>query len=108
MPKFTTPENLYFQIDKQSVGPYTEGNEANEILRVFQPEQGIDVLYRNPLTNNDSTEIIEDRDSRIQEYAHSYRVYDETMGERGGYICTTGLWCSIFTVVSNEIGYHVP
>ena len=60
MPKFTTPENLYFQIDKQSVGPYTEGNEANEILRVFQPEQGIDVLYRNPLTNNDSTEIIED------------------------------------------------
>jgi len=66
MPKFTTPENLYFQIDKQSVGPYTEGNEANEILRVFQPEQGIDVLYRNPLTNNDSTEIIEDRDSRIK------------------------------------------
>ena len=48
MPKYTTPDNLYTQIDKQSVGPYTEGNELNEILRVFQPEQGIDVLYRNP------------------------------------------------------------
>jgi len=66
MPKFTTPENLYTQIDKQSVGPYTEGNELNEILRVFQPEQGIDVLYRNPLVNDDSTEIVDDMDSRIK------------------------------------------
>jgi len=66
MPKFTTPENLYFQIDKQSVGPYTEGNELNDILRVYQPEQGIDIVYKNPLVNNDSTEIIEDRDSRIK------------------------------------------
>ena len=66
MPKFTTPENLYAQIDKQSVGPYTEGNELNEILRVFQPEQGIDILYRNPLVNDDSTEIVDDMDSRIK------------------------------------------
>ena len=66
MPKFTTPENLYTQIDKQSVGPYTEGNELNEILRVFQPEQGIDVLYRNPLVNDDSTEIVDDMDGRIK------------------------------------------
>ena len=66
MPKFTTPDNLYTQIDKQSVGPYTEGNELNENLRVFQPEQGIDIVYKNPLVNNDSTEIIEDRDSRIK------------------------------------------
>ena len=66
MPKFTTPENLYSQIDKQSVGPYTEGNELNDILRVYQPEQGIDIVYKNPLVNNDSTEIVEDRDSRIK------------------------------------------
>ena len=66
MPKFTTPKNLYSQIDKQSVGPYTEGNELNDILRVYQPEQGIDIVYKNPLVNNDSTEIIEDRDSRIK------------------------------------------
>ena len=66
MPKFTTPENLYTQIDKQSVGPYTEGNELNDILRVYQPEQGIDIVYKNPLVNNDSTEIVEDRDSRIK------------------------------------------
>jgi len=66
MPKFTTPDNLYTQIDKQSVGPYTEGNELNENLRVFQPEQGIDIVYKNPLVNNDSTEIVEDRDSRIK------------------------------------------
>lgn len=66
MPKFTTPDNLYTQIDKQSVGPYAEGNELNENLRVFQPEQGIDIVYKNPLVNNDSTEIVEDRDSRIK------------------------------------------
>ena len=60
MAKFTTTENLYTEIDKQSVGPYTEGNETNEILRLFQPEQGIDVLYKNPLVNNDSTEIVDD------------------------------------------------
>jgi len=66
MAKFTTTENLYTEIDKQSVGPYTEGNETNEILRLFQPEQGIDVLYKNPLVNNDSTEIVDDMDSRIK------------------------------------------
>ena len=64
MPKFTTPDNLYTQIDKQSVGPYTEGNELNENLRVFQPEQGIDIVYKNPLVNNDSTEISASFDDR--------------------------------------------
>jgi len=65
MPKFTSIEGLFNQAE-QSVGPYTEGNELNEILRVFQPEQGIDVLYRNPLVNNDSTEIVDDMDGRIK------------------------------------------
>ena len=65
MPKFTSIEGLFNQAE-QSVGPYTEGNELNEILRVFQPEQGIDVLYRNPLENNDSTEIVDDMDGRIK------------------------------------------
>ena len=64
MPKYTTPDNLYTQIDKQSVGPYTEGNELNENLRVFQPEQGIDIVYKNPLVNNDSTKISASFDDR--------------------------------------------
>jgi len=42
----------------------TEGNIGSSELIVFQPEKGIDITYKNPIVNNDSTEIIEDRDGR--------------------------------------------
>jgi hypothetical protein len=65
MPKFTSIEGLFNQAE-QSVGPYTSGDENSSELIVFQPEQGIDITYKNPLVNNDSTKIVADRDGRIK------------------------------------------
>jgi len=65
MAKFTSIEGLFNQAE-QSVGPYTSGNEGSSELIVFQPEQGIDITYKNPLVNVNSTKIVEDRDSRIK------------------------------------------
>jgi len=65
MPKFTSIEGLFNQAE-QSVGPYTSGDENSSELIVFQPEQGIDITYKNPLVNNGSTKIVADRDGRIK------------------------------------------
>ena len=50
----------------QSVGPYTDGDvNTSEVLQVFEPYQGRDLLYKNPLLNNGSTEITQNLDNRI-------------------------------------------
>ena len=61
--KFTKADDITFL---QSVGPNTDGNvNTSEVLQVFQPHQGRDLLYKNPLLNNGSTEITQSLDNRI-------------------------------------------
>ena len=50
----------------QSVGPRTGGDvNLSNILDVFQPHQGRDLIYKNPKFNNGSTEITQSNDRRI-------------------------------------------
>ena len=47
MATFTTPFNL-FSLDEQSIGDDPiEGGNANEEIRIFQPDRGVDILVKN-------------------------------------------------------------
>jgi|14_taG_2_1085336.scaffolds.fasta_scaffold00405_1 hypothetical protein len=63
MAKFTKADEITVP---QSVGYYTDGNpDASEVLQVFQPHQGRDLLYKNPNFHSGSTEISQSNDRRI-------------------------------------------
>ena len=62
MAKYIKPDQIEVL---QSVGPFTNGNSESDILGVFEPEQGRDLIYLNPLNNSGSTEIVEEYDKRI-------------------------------------------
>ena len=47
MATFTTAFNL-FSLDEQSIGDDPiEGGNANEEIRIFQPDRGVDILVKN-------------------------------------------------------------
>ena len=61
--KFTKADEIEVQ---QSVGPKTGGDvNLSNILDVFEPHQGRDLIYLNPKFNNGSTEITQSNDRRI-------------------------------------------
>ena len=62
MAKFTLAEDIYIP---QSVGPKTAGGNLNFTFQVFEPNQGREVLYKNPQLNDGSAEIADDFDRRI-------------------------------------------
>ena len=63
MAKFTKADEIDVP---QSVGHYTDGNpDVSEVLQVFQPHQGRDLIYKNPKFNSGSTEITQSNDRRI-------------------------------------------
>ena len=63
MAKYIKPDQIEVL---QSVGPFTSGDpNSSERLQVFEPEQGRDLVYLNPLNNSGSTEIVEEHDKRI-------------------------------------------
>ena len=63
MANYTIPDQI---IIPQSVGPHEEpDNENSGVFNVFQPKQGRDLFYLNPLQNSGSTEIVDDFDKRL-------------------------------------------
>ena len=62
MAKYEIPDKIQVP---QSVGPFTDGNSESNRLGVFEPKQGRELTYLNPIQNTGSTEIVEDFDKRI-------------------------------------------
>ena len=62
MAKYEIPDKIQVP---QSVGPFTSGDSESNILGVFEPKQGRELTYLNPIQNTGSTEIVEDFDKRI-------------------------------------------
>ena len=62
MAKFTKADDITVP---QSVGPKTAGGNLNSTFQVFEPQQGREVLYKNPQLNSGSTEVVQDFDERI-------------------------------------------
>ena len=49
MAQFTTIEELFneYKLEQSIGGAPTEGGTGNEIVRIFQPDRGLDVLIKN-------------------------------------------------------------
>ena len=63
MSKYTIPEEIDFS---QSVGPSNIGDRnESDVLGVFEPAKGRDLIYKNPKYNNGSLEEIASYDNRI-------------------------------------------
>ena len=65
MTQFTKIEDLFNQFrDDQSIGGVpTEGDTGNEVVRIFQPDRGLDVLIKN--VNYDAREQSSDRTTGV-------------------------------------------
>ena len=55
MAKYEIPDKIQVP---QSVGPFTNGNSESDILGVFEPEQGRDLIYLNPLCYQQNDDLI--------------------------------------------------
>ena len=63
MAKFTKADEIDIP---QSVGYYTDGDpDVSEVLQVFQPHQGRDLIYKNPNFHDGITDISASLDNRI-------------------------------------------
>jgi len=62
MAKYDIPDKIEIP---QSVGPFTQGDLEFEELGVFEPKQGRDLAYNNPIQNNGNTDVLVDKDKRI-------------------------------------------
>ena len=62
MAKYEIPDKIEVP---QSVGPFTNGDLESDILGVFEPKQGRELTYLNPIQNNGSSSIVENFDKRI-------------------------------------------
>ena len=52
--------------NKLEDGTYQQFGTGSNLLQVFLPEQGFDLLYKNPNMNEGSTEITQDLDKRFK------------------------------------------
>ena len=64
--------------NKLEDGTYQQFGTGSNLLQVFRPYQGFDLLYKNPNMNQGSTEITQDLDAR-------FKLGTYTLNDRGSW-----------------------